>query len=224
MHDALQALKAWDADHDATCRPARRTRDQPRPGPDAGAQPERPPTSTPTRRWPRRCWRSSRTSPASGWDQPPGCTRSSTPPRWSSASRRWPPPWGWTTPPPQGSLTPVEQDQLAPDQPLESVLESIVWPVRRDRLRRGRGAAGAAPGRRRRDPRGPGPRRGVRPRAPRPAGGPHRRRAPPAAARRTAPCACAPTTTPSRWWVARTWFPPCWSCCAPRWTTRRSSR
>ena len=28
----------------------------------------------------------------------------------------------------QGSLTPVEQDQLAPDQPLESVLESIVWP------------------------------------------------------------------------------------------------
>ncbi|MGZ4445798.1 MAG: PPA1309 family protein [Nocardioides sp.] len=28
----------------------------------------------------------------------------------------------------QGSLTAVEQDQLAPDQPLESVLESIVWP------------------------------------------------------------------------------------------------
>ena len=28
----------------------------------------------------------------------------------------------------QGSLTPVEQDQLAPDQPLETVLESIVWP------------------------------------------------------------------------------------------------
>jgi len=28
----------------------------------------------------------------------------------------------------QGSLTPVEQDQLAPDQPLESVLESIAWP------------------------------------------------------------------------------------------------
>jgi hypothetical protein len=28
----------------------------------------------------------------------------------------------------QGSLTPVEQDQLAPDQPLEVVLESIVWP------------------------------------------------------------------------------------------------
>jgi len=28
----------------------------------------------------------------------------------------------------QGSLTPVEQDQLAPDRPLESVLESIVWP------------------------------------------------------------------------------------------------
>lgn len=28
----------------------------------------------------------------------------------------------------EGSLTPVEQDQLAPDRPLESVLESIVWP------------------------------------------------------------------------------------------------
>ena len=28
----------------------------------------------------------------------------------------------------QGSLTPVEQDQLAPDQPLEVALESIVWP------------------------------------------------------------------------------------------------
>lgn len=28
----------------------------------------------------------------------------------------------------QGSLTPVEQDQLAPDQPLEVVLESISWP------------------------------------------------------------------------------------------------
>jgi hypothetical protein len=28
----------------------------------------------------------------------------------------------------QGSLTPVEQDEIAPDQPLETVLESIVWP------------------------------------------------------------------------------------------------
>lgn len=28
----------------------------------------------------------------------------------------------------EGSLTPVEQDQLAPDQPLEVVLESITWP------------------------------------------------------------------------------------------------
>ena len=35
----------------------------------------------------------------------------------------------------QGSLTPVEQDQLAPDRALESVLESIVWP---------RGVAGCA--------------------------------------------------------------------------------
>ena len=29
----------------------------------------------------------------------------------------------------QGSLTPVEQDQLAPDRPLEQVLESIAWPA-----------------------------------------------------------------------------------------------
>jgi hypothetical protein len=29
----------------------------------------------------------------------------------------------------QGSLTPVEQDQLSPDRPLETVLESIVWPA-----------------------------------------------------------------------------------------------
>ncbi len=28
-----------------------------------------------------------------------------------------------------GSLTPIEQDQLAPDRPLEVVLESIVWPL-----------------------------------------------------------------------------------------------
>jgi hypothetical protein len=28
----------------------------------------------------------------------------------------------------QGSLTPVEQDHLAPDSPLEQVLESVTWP------------------------------------------------------------------------------------------------
>ena len=28
----------------------------------------------------------------------------------------------------QGSLTPVEQDQLTPDRPLEQVLESVTWP------------------------------------------------------------------------------------------------
>ena len=28
----------------------------------------------------------------------------------------------------QGSLTPVEQDQLAPNSPLEQVLESVTWP------------------------------------------------------------------------------------------------
>jgi hypothetical protein len=29
----------------------------------------------------------------------------------------------------QGSLTAIEQDQLSPERPLESVLESIVWPA-----------------------------------------------------------------------------------------------
>lgn len=28
----------------------------------------------------------------------------------------------------QGSLTPVEQDQMSPERPLEQVLESVVWP------------------------------------------------------------------------------------------------
>lgn len=36
---------------------------------------------------------------------------------------------GLSEPSAQGSFTPVEQDQLRPDQPLESVLEQIVWPA-----------------------------------------------------------------------------------------------
>lgn len=36
---------------------------------------------------------------------------------------------GLTEPSAQGSLTAVEQDQLRPDQPLEGVLEQIVWPA-----------------------------------------------------------------------------------------------
>lgn len=35
---------------------------------------------------------------------------------------------GLTEPSAQGSFTPIEQDQLRPDQPLESVLEQVVWP------------------------------------------------------------------------------------------------
>lgn len=35
---------------------------------------------------------------------------------------------GLDSPSAMGSLTPVEQDQLGADRPLESVLESIVWP------------------------------------------------------------------------------------------------
>ena len=36
---------------------------------------------------------------------------------------------GLSEPSAQGSFTPIEQDQLRPDQPLESVLEQIVWPT-----------------------------------------------------------------------------------------------
>ena len=35
---------------------------------------------------------------------------------------------GLTEPSARGSMTPVEQDELAPDQPLEGVLEQISWP------------------------------------------------------------------------------------------------
>lgn len=35
---------------------------------------------------------------------------------------------GLSEPSAQGSFTPIEQDQLRPDQPLEGVLEQIVWP------------------------------------------------------------------------------------------------
>ena len=75
--------------------------------------------------------------------------------------------WGSTTRPPQGSLTPVEQDQLRPDQPLESVLEPIAWPP---------GVTGCAavverlvlpPDADAAHPRRPRRGRGVRPRAPR---------------------------------------------------------
>ena len=56
----------------------------------------------------------------------------------------------------QGSLTPVEQDQLTPDQPLEQVLRVDHLARRRLRLRRGRRAAGApAGGRQPRSPRTP---------------------------------------------------------------------
>ena len=214
MHDAVAADRDLGRrPRRRRCRPVRTTRDRP----DAELEPEltpRPPTSTWTRRWPRRSSRSRRTSPRAAGTSRPGSTRWSTPPSWSTASPRWPRRWGWTPPPREGSLTPVEQDQLA------------AGPAARDRAgvdRAGRAdVAGCAavverlvlpPGRRRRDPRGPGRGRGVRPRAPRPAGGADRRRASPAPGRRTVPCGCAPTTTTSRWSAARTWCPGCWRCC-----------
>ena len=62
------------------------------------------------------------------------------------------------------------------------VLESIVWPGERRRLRRGRRAAGAAPRAPTREiPDDPAEAAGLRPRAPGPPGGADRRRAPPAA-------------------------------------------
>jgi hypothetical protein len=63
----------------------------------------------------------------------------------------------------QGSLTPVEQDQLAPDQPLEAVLQSISWPAGVTGCARRRRRTAGAPARgRRADPAGPGRRAGVR--------------------------------------------------------------
>ena len=68
--------------------------------------------STSTRRSRPPCSRSSRTSPTAAGTSRPGSTRWSTPPGWSRASRRWPRRWASTTLRAQGSLTPVEQDQL----------------------------------------------------------------------------------------------------------------
>ncbi|WP_246355195.1 PPA1309 family protein [Nocardioides ungokensis] len=123
----------------------------------------------------------------------------------------------------QGSLTPVEQDELAPDQPLEAVLESIVWPggvagcaAVVERLVLPPDADAEIPEDRARAEefaREHPDRQEVRIVAARPA-----------AARRTARFGCAPTTMRSRWWAAPTWCPRFWTCCAPRWSTTRRSR
>ncbi len=70
-----------------------------------------------------------------------------------------------------GSLTPIEQEQLPPDR-FEASLAAIAWGPEVDRLRRRGRAAGAAAGRRRRHPRGPRRGRDVRRGAPGPPGGP----------------------------------------------------
>ncbi len=136
-----------------------------------------------------------------------------TPPRPAGTSRRgstrWSPPptlvgrepalaaaMGLDAAAAAGSLTPVEQDELPPDQPLETVLEQIMWPAGGGRLRRGRRAAGAAA-------RTPTPQipedprrgRGVRRASTRTARRCGSSRARPAPGRRTARCGCGPTTT-----------------------------
>ena len=107
-----------------------------------------------------------------------------------------------------GSLTPIEQDEVPVDKPLESVLEQIMWPAEVF------GCAAVVerlvlpPGRRPADARRPAQRRGVRRRAPGPPGGAHRRRrdarrvdvlraADAVARRRASPC-----------WSHRTWCRP----------------
>ena len=137
------------------------------------------------------------------------------PPSWSRRSRRSPPPWGSTRPRRDGSLTPVEQDRIAPGQPTRgALLESIAWPP---------GVAGCAAVVERLvlPPDAESTRSSTTRRAPRrtPASTPTARTcasspAPPAPGRRTVPCGCAPPTRTSRCSTAPSWCPACWPCCA----------
>ena len=104
-----------------------------------------------------------------------------------------------------GSFTPVEQEQLPPG-PLEEALEQITWPadVRGcaavvERLVLPPGADAAVP----EDPEAAAAFAREHPARRRSASSPASR----VRGRRTVPSGCAPTTTSSRWWVARTWCP-----------------
>ena len=84
--------------------------------------------STSTRRWPPPSSRSRATSPPGGWDQPARLYALVDTAGLVEREPALAAAMGLDDASAQGSLTPVEQDQLAPDQPLEVALESIVWP------------------------------------------------------------------------------------------------
>ncbi len=105
-----------------------------------------------------------------------------------------------------GSLTPVEQEQLPPDR-FESDAGLDRVGRRGDRLRGRGGAAGAAAGRRRRHPGRPGRGRGVRRRAPRPAGGPDGRGRHPGRGDVLCPAAARARRRPVGGGRQRTWCP-----------------
>lgn len=64
-----------------------------------------------------------------GWDQPARLYALVDTARLAAQEPSLAEAMGLSEPSAQGSLTPVEQDQLHPDQPLESVLEQIAWPA-----------------------------------------------------------------------------------------------
>ena len=63
-----------------------------------------------------------------GWDQPERLYALVDTVRLAAQEPRLAESMGLAEPSAQGSFTSIEQDQLRPDQPLESVLEQIVWP------------------------------------------------------------------------------------------------
>jgi len=63
-----------------------------------------------------------------GWDQPARLYALVDTARLAAQEPTLAESMGLSEPSAQGSFTPIEQDQLRPDQPLESVLEQIVWP------------------------------------------------------------------------------------------------
>ena len=114
-----------------------------------------------------------------------------------------------------GSFTPIEQDGLPPGQVLEAPHHRLAR--ERRRVRRSHRVAGAPARHRRRVPTS-------RPRRSCSHARPHRqengRRVTPRRGRRTAPCACALTTTSSRWSTAPSWSPVSSTSSTRRCTTR----
>ena len=102
MHDAVDALEAWVDDPDADL-----------PSCEEASRRERPATSTSTPPWPPPSSRSRPTSPRPAGTSRPGSTPWSRPPGWCEHEPALAAAMGLDSSAAQGSLTPVEQDQLA---------------------------------------------------------------------------------------------------------------